>query len=170
MKILYIIRHAKSSWEQEDIDDMVRPLNDKGKSASLILGNWLNHQKIKPDYIIASPATRALHTAINLSTWVEYSISKMDIDSKLYFGNVKTVSDKIISLDQSAKEIKNVFLIGHEPLLSELINKFTKDILDKFPTASLYSISWNVDTWAEAMSQLGAKVDFITPKSLMKSK
>ena len=49
MKRLYIIRHAKSSWEQEDIDDMVRPLNDKGKSASLVLGNWLKHHKIKPD-------------------------------------------------------------------------------------------------------------------------
>lgn len=170
MKILYIIRHAKSSWEQEDIDDMVRPLNDKGKTASLVLGNWLKHQKIKPNYVITSPATRALHTTINICSWVEFPISNMDIDQRIYFGNGKSISEKLITLDESAKSIDKVFLIGHEPILSELIHKLTKDVLDKFPTGALYSVSWNVETWAEAMQQLGSKVDFITPKSLVKPK
>ncbi len=170
MKILYIIRHAKSSWEEVDLDDMVRPLSNKGKTASLVLGNWMNHQKIKPDYIITSPATRALHTAINLSTWVEFPIAKLDIDSRIYFGNLKMITEKLSQLDQSLKPIHKVLLIGHEPLLSDLIYKLTKDELDKFPTASLYSISWNVNTWEEAMLQLGAKIDFINPKVLMKSK
>ena len=170
MKRLYIIRHAKSSWEQEDIDDMVRPLIDNGKSASLLLGNWLMHHKIKPDEVITSPATRALHTAINICSWIDFPISKMDIDQKIYFGNIKSITDKLIQLDQSAKEINSVFLIGHEPLMSEMVYKFTKDVLDKFPTSALYSISWNVDSWADAMHLLGSKVDFITPKSLLKSK
>ncbi|HUH74842.1 MAG TPA: histidine phosphatase family protein [Chitinophagales bacterium] len=170
MKTLYIIRHAKSSWEQEDINDMVRPLNDRGKTASLIVGNWLKYQSIQPDYVITSPATRALHTAINICSRVDFPISKMDIDQKIYFGNVKSISEKLKILDNSSKTIDTIFLIGHEPLLSELIHKLTKDVLDKFPTAALYSINWNVDTWAEAMSQLGSKVDFITPKSLINSK
>lgn len=166
MKILYIIRHAKSSWDQEEIDDMVRPLNPRGKSASLILGNWLKHQKIKPDLVLTSPATRALHTAINLCSWVEFPIHKMDIDANIYFGNVKSIAEKLTLLDGSIKSIDKIFLIGHEPILSELIHKLTKDVLDKFPTAALYSISWNVDTWAEAMTELGSKIDFITPKLL----
>lgn len=168
MKTLYIIRHAKSSWDEEDLDDMVRPLNDRGKTACLLIGNWLRMQKIKPDYVITSPATRALHTAITVTSWMEFPKSKLDIDAAIYFGNVKAVSEKLVSLDQVSKSGK-VFLFGHEPLLSELIYKFTKDELEKFPTAALYSINWNVDTWAEAMQQLGAKVDFITPKSLIKT-
>lgn len=170
MKILYIIRHAKSSWEEGDINDMVRPLNEKGKTASLIIGNWLNHQKIKPDFVMTSPATRALHTSINISSWVDFPISKMDIDPVLYFGNVKSICEKLVLLDQSSKVIDKVFLIGHEPILSDLINKLTKDVLVKFPTTALYSISWNVDSWEEAMQELGAKVDFITPKLLQNSK
>jgi hypothetical protein len=54
--------------------------------------------------------------------------------------------------------------------MSEMVHKFSKDVLDKFPTGALYSVSWNVETWAEAMQQLGSKVDFITPKSLVKPK
>jgi phosphohistidine phosphatase SixA len=76
----------------------------------------------------------------------------------------------LIQLDHSSKEINNVFLIGHEPLMSEMVHKFSKDVLDKFPTAALYCVSWNVDSWADAMHLLGSKVDFITPKSLLKTK
>lgn len=169
MKTLYIIRHAKSSWEQEDLDDMVRPLNDKGKTACLMMGNWLKSQKIKPDYVITSPATRALHTAIQVCSWVDFPKSKFDIDAQIYFGNTKSISEKIISLDQK-NNVNQVFLFGHEPILSELIYKYTKDQLEKFPTASVYSIHWNVSTWEEAMKQLGSKVDFITPKLLAKFK
>lgn len=168
MKTLYIIRHAKSSWEQEDLDDMVRPLNDRGKAASLLIGNWLRLQKVKPDYVITSPATRALHTAISVTSWVGFPKSRLDIDAVVYFGNTRLISEKLIALDKEPKSNK-VLLFGHEPLLSELIYKFTKDELDKFPTGALYSISWNVDTWEEAMRELGSKIDFITPKSLTKS-
>lgn len=167
MKTLYIIRHAKSSWEQEDLDDIVRPLNDKGKTSCLVLGHWLKNQKIKPDYVITSPATRALHTAIQVTSWVDFPKNKLDIDSVIYFGNTRSIVQKLISLDQ-LKNIDQVFLFGHEPILSELIEKFTKDQLEKLPTAALYSIHWNVDTWEEAMKQLGSKIDFITPKLLSK--
>lgn len=167
MKTLYIIRHAKSSWEQEDLDDMIRPLNEKGKTACLMVGNWLKSQKIKPDYVMTSPATRALHTAINVTSWVDFPKSKLDIDAQIYFGNTKSITEKLAQLDQVGHAEK-VFLFGHEPILSELIYKLTKDQLEKFPTAALYAIHWNVDTWEEAMKQLGSKVDFITPKLLTK--
>lgn len=168
MKTLYIIRHAKSSWEQDDLDDMVRPLNDKGKAACLLLGNWFRQQKIKPDYVFTSPATRALHTAIQVTSWVGYPKHKLDIDAQIYFGSVRHVMDRLSSLDETG-DYQQVFLFGHEPILSELIYKLTKDELDKFPTAALYSIHWDVDTWSEAMRQLGSKVDFTTPKFLAKS-
>nr|MBP6155012.1 histidine phosphatase family protein [Chitinophagales bacterium] len=63
MKYLTIIRHAKSSWEHPDLDDFVRPLNDRGQTAIPLIGNYLQQQQIYPDLIISSPATRAIETA-----------------------------------------------------------------------------------------------------------
>ncbi|HNA40311.1 MAG TPA: histidine phosphatase family protein, partial [Chitinophagales bacterium] len=62
MKSLSIIRHAKSDWST-GVDDIARPLNERGKNAVVLIGNYLQQQKIKPDLIISSPAKRAQDTA-----------------------------------------------------------------------------------------------------------
>lgn len=164
MKFLTLVRHAKSSWEQPDIDDMVRPLNPRGKESTILMGNWLHTQKIKPDAIISSPATRALHTALNIASWINFNKSRMDIDQAVYFGGTKAIMEKIASLDPA---LKDVLMVGHEPYLSELVNKLTGDELDKFPTCALYRIYWDTDSWEECLQKNGSKVTFMTPKMLL---
>jgi len=167
MKTLFVIRHAKSSWENPDIDDMVRPLNQRGKESTILLGNWLKNHKIKPDYFISSPATRALHTAINIASWIYFNKAKIDIDASIYFGGTKAIIDKLLSLDKLSAAPESVFIVGHEPYLGELVQRLTKDELEKFPTCAMYRIHWDAATWAEAMQMQGSKVDFITPKMLL---
>ncbi len=75
---LALIRHAKSSWENSALDDMVRPLNQKGHENTILMGNYLLQQRFHPKQIISSPATRALHTAINLSSWIGYNKNKIE--------------------------------------------------------------------------------------------
>lgn len=167
MKYLSLIRHAKSSWEQPDIDDIVRPLNTRGKESTILLGNWLHTQKIKPQLISTSPATRALHTAINVASWINYTAARIDIDAKIYFGGSKAIIEKIIALDELEAPVSELAIIGHEPYLSELVTRFTGDELEKFPTCSLYRIYWDADTWESALNTMGSKVSFITPKMLL---
>jgi phosphohistidine phosphatase len=164
MKYLTLIRHAKSSWEQPDIDDMVRPLNPRGKESTILLGNWFRVQKIKPDAIICSPATRSLHTAINIASWINFNKSRMDIDQAIYFGGTKAMAEKVAELDNSIEE---VFMVGHEPYLSELVNKFTGDELEKFPTCAAYRICWEVESWDQINQVQGSKHTFMTPKMLL---
>jgi phosphohistidine phosphatase len=164
MKFLTLIRHAKSSWEQADIDDMVRPLNPRGKESTILLGNWFRLQKIRPDAFITSPACRALHTAINLASWINFNKSRLDIDQTIYFGGTKAMAEKIAGLDDSIQE---VFMVGHEPYLSELVTRFTGDELEKFPTCAAYRICWDLDSWEQISQHSGSKHTFITPKMLL---
>lgn len=167
MKYLTLIRHAKSSWDHPDLDDMVRPLNQRGKEASTLMGHHLKSLKLKPDVIISSPATRALHTALNISSWLGFNSGRMDIDKSVYFGGTKAMVEKIAALDELPVNPDEVFLFGHEPYMSELVHKLTGDELEKFPTCGVYRIVWETESWAEALRKSGVKDLFITPKMLL---
>ena len=54
VKRLYLIRHAKSSWKDPDLDDFDRPLNKRGKTDAPLMGKRLKEQGVKPDLIISS--------------------------------------------------------------------------------------------------------------------
>ena len=63
MKKLYLVRHAKSSWENNKLKDIDRPLNKRGKRDAPFMGRLMKENNIKPDLLISSPAERALRTA-----------------------------------------------------------------------------------------------------------
>ena len=64
MKTLYIVRHAKSSWDYESIADIDRPLKERGIKDAHLISNYLAETIKKPDVFVTSSANRALHTAI----------------------------------------------------------------------------------------------------------
>ena len=58
-KMLLLLRHAKSSWKDEDISDHERPLNKRGKKDAPKMGKLLKNLNLTPDKIISSSAKRA---------------------------------------------------------------------------------------------------------------
>ena len=160
MKHLTIIRHAKSDWTT-DVDDILRPLNERGKNAVLLVGNYLQQQHIKPDLIISSPATRALDTANAIGELVKYNTNEIHVEPVVYFGTSSAIIDL---LKESDNKINDVFLCGHEPILSSLIFHFTKTTLEKFPTCSVFRIAFKINNWSELKT--GNTEFFISPKQL----
>jgi phosphohistidine phosphatase len=162
---LALIRHAKSSWENSALDDMVRPLNQRGHENTILMGNYLLQQRFHPKQIISSPATRALHTAINLSSWIGYNKNKIEIDSVLYFGKISNI---VKLLQSNPAKNDSLCIVGHEPLLSELITYFCGEIeFKKFPTCSVVFIQFDIKQWSETLKNKGTLVSFITPKDLI---
>ena len=163
MKFLTIIRHAKSDWSTPDVDDMVRRLNERGKSAVVLVGNYLYQQKIKPDLIITSPATRARDTATGIAELVKYDTKELQIEPVVYFGTSSAIIDMLRDLDN---KYADVFLFGHEPILSSLIFQLTKNELEKFSTCSVYRILFDIKTW-DAIGRKKGKCEFyVNPKQL----
>jgi phosphohistidine phosphatase len=87
MKKLYLVRHAKSSWEDSSLDDIDRPLNGRGKNNAPEMGERLKKQGILPDLLISSPAKRAMSTAKKIAERVGYSKKEILIDENLYPNN-----------------------------------------------------------------------------------
>ena len=63
MKTLYLLRHAKSSWDDPDLADFDRPLNHRGRTAAPFMGETVSRYGLQPDLVLSSPAVRAKETA-----------------------------------------------------------------------------------------------------------
>src|SRR5205085_6869527 len=72
MKTLFLIRHAKSSWDDTALPDKDRPLGDRGRRDAPKMGKRLAKRDVKPDLILSSPATRALKTAEIIAKKLDY--------------------------------------------------------------------------------------------------
>jgi phosphohistidine phosphatase len=163
MKYLTVIRHAKSSWEEPGLEDIDRPINFRGKKAIATMGAFLKVKKIVPGLIITSPAVRARKTAEGIGKILNYPTEKIKIERNVYFGAVADLTSIIFSLPD---KFQDVFLIGHEPLLSALIFRLTGNELPKFPTCSVYRIQWAVKKWGDASHQKGKCEFYVYPKML----
>ena len=163
MKHLTIIRHAKSSWSTPDLDDIVRPLNERGLKSIKIIGNYLNEESIQPDLIITSPATRAVQTAVGIGDLLNYNKDELQIKQEIYFGNTNDILTFLKNIDN---HFWDVFLFGHEPVLSALIELLTKNNIEKFPTCAAYRITFDIKKWKEI--SIGKKTFFIYPKLFTK--
>ena len=97
MKMLYIIRHAKSSWADPIASDFERGLNDRGKRDAPKMGKRLKEKEIHPDIVISSPAKRALSTARRISEVLKFKKERVKTDSKLYHADETHLSVVTIS-------------------------------------------------------------------------
>src|ERR1035437_1678008 len=110
MKTLYLIRHAKSSWDNHDISDFERDLNHRGKQDATLMAKIIRQKKIKPDLIISSPAVRAINTANIFAGILDYPVEKIEANEKLYDAGLKELTDVVRNIDDDKT---NVMLFGH---------------------------------------------------------
>ncbi len=138
MKTLFLVRHAKSDWEDQDISDIDRPLNKRGYKDAHTMGALLKEKKLLPDLIITSPAIRALTTALILGRNFNLSIENIIINPNLYGTNVKHYIDCITQIDN---RYDSIMLLGHNPIITELANTLSPQITQNFPTCAIAGIS-----------------------------
>lgn len=163
MKSVCIIRHAKSSWEEPDLPDVVRPLNKRGKKASQQLGKYLAQLHEKPDLIISSPATRAYHTAVNVAQILGYRLKNISINPVIYFEGEQGIINMLRGLDD---KYDTVFIFGHEPTLSDVIHSLCDESVPKFPTAAVFKINLDLTSWKDIYEARGKKALFTVPKQI----
>jgi phosphohistidine phosphatase len=159
MKKLYLIRHAKSSWKDTNLDDFERPLNKRGESNAPFMGKLLKEKKAKPDVILSSPALRAKATAEIIAKKVNHS-KKIAYVEKLYEASV---GDLLKALAEVGDEHDVAFLFGHNPGL----NAFAESCVDferNVPTCGVLEIEFDCDSWSQANAANARLVAFDYPK------
>ncbi len=164
MKTLYLVRHAKSSWDDISIQDYERPLIKKGINRTLRVANFLSSKSILPDLILSSHAVRAFETAKILAGKLGYPNHEIQIESQLYFSGPEALHNVVYALPDDKSQ---VMLVGHNPDMTRFSNVFLYDKIDYLPTTGIVSITFHTSKWEEVM-KVERDINFvITPKSVV---
>jgi len=161
MKKLFIVRHAKSSWDFPELDDFDRPLNKRGKKNAPEMGKRLADRGVKPDMFISSPAKRAAATARRIAEQLFFPVENIIKNDKLYHGSNAHVIDVIRKVDPS---IETLFIFGHNPGFTDLVNYLTGSNIYNIPTCGIAEIHFDIKSWNEVAAKLGHLADFDYPK------
>ena len=160
-KTLHIVRHAKSSWDFENISDIDRPLKLKGIQNSYEMARRIKIRYTLPDLIITSPAIRAIHTAIIFARVFEFPLDKIIIDENLYGAEEDSIMGLIKKTDNS---ISSLMIVGHNPELTNFVNRFVKDTIVNIGTTGIVSIVFDVEDWKDVDQKKLVSEHFDFPK------
>ena len=160
MRNLYLIRHAKSDWSDENKSDFDRGLNKRGEKAILTMAKVLKEKKVMPDIILSSSAKRAKLTAKGLAKEIGYSGKIKYIDA-LYMAEPETIQALIKDVNNT---MNTLFIVGHNPETTELSNMLINDYIDNVPTLGIVALKLPIDDWKEFKMSKGKMQFFIYPK------
>lgn len=161
MKMLYVIRHAKSSWSEPGLDDFDRPLNDRGQADAPEMAQRMKEKGIHPDLIITSTALRAYTTAHIFAEVLGYPVEKIVQKPDLYETDLDTLFEVV---HQIHPEASHVLLFGHNPTFTYFVNDLASARIDNIPTCGVAAIALRV-YWKEVEENSGSLVWFDYPKN-----
>lgn len=161
MKKIYLIRHAKSSWSEEGMSDFDRPLNKRGKKDLPFMANRLKEFGIKPDLILSSTAKRAQKSARGIAETIGYSVDKISYDESLYDSSYTTYRYLLDSLDD---KLDSLFIVAHNPTLTEVGERLSGAILTNIPTCSIVCMEFDVESFRDIQEESGKILFFDYPK------
>jgi phosphohistidine phosphatase len=170
MTILTVLRHAKSSWDQQGLDDFDRPLNDRGRKAARRIGRELKHRHVRFDRVFASSAIRVRETLDELAKGYDRNLD-VSFDDRIYAADVETLIDIVQGIPD---EVHAPLLVGHNPGLQELLVRLTRDddgglrskVAAKYPTAAVAIVTLPAPRWEEVAPGSGEIRELILPREL----
>ena len=161
-KLLYLVRHAKSSWSDPSLSDRDRPLNKRGRRSAPDMGRRLAAQDHLPELIISSPAKRAFSTARKIAKELGYERSEIMTDESLYFSGTGGMLEFLENLDDGYQK---VMIVGHNPAMTTLLNILSGSSIDNMPTCAVAVIDYHMASWSELRSIEGQLLVYDFPKN-----
>lgn len=147
MKSLYLLRHAKSSWDNPGQSDIERPLNPRGERDAPRMGRALG-ARLQPMMFHVSPAERAQSTFRNLQPhWPGLTAEHGVTVAALYTFDYRSLMEWIA---QQARDLSDLAVLGHNPALTDLTNYLVGyGTLANIPTAGWVELVLDMHDWAD---------------------
>ena len=162
MKTLYILRHAKSSWDDATMTDFERPLNQRGLKAAPFIGKLMKERGLVPDVILSSPAKRACETAKLVCESAGFDM-QIKFDQRIYEATVGTLVSIVMEIDDS---FDSALLVGHNPGAEGFVFYLTGEIAP-MPTAALAVLDLEIENWNAIDGECGDLKKIYRPKEEM---
>jgi len=170
LKNLYLLRHAKSSWDDARLDDFQRPLATRGIKACTLMAAHIRKLRIVPRLILCSPARRARETYTRLAEAFSGD-TEVSFEHVLYEAASQALLTRLRRIDD---DVSSVLMIGHNPSLEQLALALTGGtetemlarLRVKYPTLALASIEIQQAAWSSTGPGCGQLLDFVIPRDL----
>jgi len=168
-KRLFLLRHAKSSWDDPGLDDHERPLAPRGRRAVQVLGEYLRDNDIRPIQVLCSSSRRTRETLDGVAPGGETLI-----ESDLYHADADHLVER---LRRVSEDVESVMVIGHNPTLQMTVLRLCApggsngdgshrvQISQKFPTGALATLGFDCP-WSELGPGRARIVDYVKPKAI----
>jgi phosphohistidine phosphatase len=161
---LLLLRHGKSDWDS-GTEDFHRPLKKRGRLAAQCIGLWLQEQRLVPDLILTSPATRAFATAKKVCKQLAIEAQQIQQNGRIYAASCEQLT---AVLHETPPTVQRLLLVGHNPGLEELLNYLADKPLPPhsdgklLPTAALARLCFAGD-WAGLDAQCATVLSLVRP-------
>jgi len=154
VKELILIRHAKASWADPNVEDFERTINEKGRLNAPEMGRRMKSKALAPDALVSSPALRARTTA-------EFDIAQIVYDKGIYEADLKDLLHIVKNLDS---QLSTVMMFGHNPTITDFTNYLTGEYIESIPTCGTVNIRFDCTDWSSIGKGSGSLVEFDYPK------
>ncbi|MGY6552574.1 MAG: SixA phosphatase family protein [Erythrobacter sp.] len=171
MKILGLLRHAKSDWDDTAQRDFDRGLNARGRKGARVIGRHIREHGQHWDKLIASPAAR-----VTLTLDGAQLPHQPIYDQRLYLASFDTIVETIEAhAGTGADEADSVLIVGHNPGLQDVLlelvapgkeNPLFREAVVKFPTAAYAILECEIDHWSQLKRYCAEVVHFMRPRDL----
>jgi phosphohistidine phosphatase len=164
---LYLLRHAKSSWDDDTLRDRDRPLAPRGRRATKRIARWARKHDVRPQLVVSSSAVRARETLQGVlpglgqpEVWFEVA---------LYAASAETLLGRVRALPDEAEQ---AMFVGHNPGLGDLLlllagpGDLRKRAETKLPTGALATLEADVERWADLEPGGARVVSLVVPRQL----
>jgi phosphohistidine phosphatase len=168
MKILTLLRHAKSGWDAPVARDFDRRLNARGRKAARAMGREMKRLGLGFDLVLASPAARVTETLTELAQGYGGAVAT-DFDEHIYLASVETLLDIVRAADDGHGRL---LIVGHNPGMEQLALLLAEGgalrdrIAAKYPTGALAELRFDGPGWRDVAAGAGRLERFIRPRDL----
>jgi phosphohistidine phosphatase len=166
MKVLTLLRHAKSGWDDPVLRDFDRPLNPRGRRAARTVARETRRLGLGFDRVLASPARRVIETLEEVGQSVPLA---PNYDERLYLASPETLLELVRGTDDG---VDRLLVVGHNPGLEELALRLSgpgelrDEVAVKYPTATLAELQFGVTSWRQVRGGGATLTRFIRPRDL----
>jgi phosphohistidine phosphatase len=170
MRRLFLLRHAKSSWQDDGQDDFDRPLNPRGRNAAPVTGAFLQRNGLFPNLVLCSTACRARETLALTLPFLRGEATIL-LEDRLYLASAAKLFNRLREVDD---RFGAVMVVAHNPGLQDLTLMLAASgaaddmtlLQTKFPTGALAQLDFAADGWSAVARRSGTLTRFVTPRVL----
>lgn len=161
MRLLTLVRHAKSSWDYPELSDFERPLNERGRRDAPLMADKLRKYPPRPDRLVSSPALRAITTAYVFADALGIAHADVMIQPRIYEASSGALLKIIHGFDDGDRHI---MMFGHNPGFSELAHRLGRCDFDEMSTCAVARFELTLKTWGDASDDCGKLARYGYPR------